>query len=770
MTEIGQKNVLVRVAVVLGFELFLVLGLFLFLEYQSRVIGLAAEERSRMVDNLVNNPSFEPPASMTDQCYGEPIPEGWCCQVWQGDATLLWDEDSNTAFSGTHSVLIIGHSEDVNAAWCTASSRYFPIEADKQYSFTGWIRAEYMLNNARAYLKLRFFDSDNETLHGYASNRIVDSTDGWVQVKGSGVPPAGAVKARLDAKLEGRGYVHFDNVIVSDGPIVPFLVLDGDARPDPVSPTGTLTYIVTLVNTGGSPANPIRLTSTLDSRTTLVYSDTSQVPDELPPEGGSLTVTLVVSVHVETDAHIDLSSTFEVSADIVESTVLTIETSIDPCIDFELSNCGPGWAVPGVSLDYVHTLTNVSNCPISFTTSSFLAPPGCGDVVAHPRNTGSVPSGEPISVTLTFTPDVDPPTNCYAILSAEAPNNVEDASVCHTLVISDWLGLDIVGSSDLVQAGEELTYTLNYTYVGGINADDLRITFTLNGPVVISTCILLSGTEIFDQTCVWSPIPERIGGTGQVTVVASIPAGSTGLFTSTAQIATREAGPVTRVITSEITPSDHEVYLPVIVKNCRFGLCDPDFEHDPFQPQCWDRGWSGNVTAMSPIVVESPLTICPISTGPSNPASGQFAVLLGDPSLGSGNERENIPVGHWWIEQTFPINSVSPPLILTFHYRVLQYGVKRLDAFKVRINNSPVFADGNDNHDFECHDMDWPLPPEAVKDTGWAKVTLPLSSYNTASEITIRFEVWNTDNPDTPNEDYEFYNIWAYVDKVEILR
>ncbi len=610
MVEERQKNVLVRIVVILGFDLLLVLGLCQLLEYQSTGVGLAVEERPgligslvadlssepiltrfnrgllRQASNLVINPSFEPPTSTTSTCRGEPVPDGWRCSEWPGgttDATMLWDDF--ISYSGTHSVFIIG-TKDVNAAWRTPSSHYFQIQEGKQYSFTGWIRAYYMLDGARAYLKLRFLDSDGEPIDDDRSNSVLESTlsapnGGWVQVKGSGVAPNGARWGRLDAKLEGRGYVHFDDVIVSDCPITPYLVLDVDANPASVSPTGTLTYVVTLVNTGGSPANSVCLTSTLDSRTTLVYSDTDQTstyaandqvhvwrfPDGLAPQGDSLIVTLVVSVHVESDADTPLSSLFEASVDDAKPiSHPPITTPVHRNVDCDLSSCGTGWAVPGVALDYILTLTNTSNCPISFTVSELLAPDRCGHTVAHPKNTGTISRGEMISLTLTFTPTVNLPGTCYPTLIVIAPNDIPKYSGCRAHVILKPLGLDVVGSPDPVGAGEELTYTLIYTYVGGISAEGLRITVTLDGQAEISTSMPLPDTKISSQTYVWSPIPEPIGGTGEITVVASIAAGSTGFVTCTAQIATGHAEPFTRVITTEIIPTQTEIYLPVILR------------------------------------------------------------------------------------------------------------------------------------------------------------------------------------------------------------
>jgi uncharacterized repeat protein (TIGR01451 family) len=736
MTKTRQKSVLVRVVVVLGFELLLVLGLLLFFEYQGRGIGLAVEGRPGMAGNLVSNPSFEPPTSTTQTCQGGPAPHGWRCCTWgQGNARLQWD--SYTAFSGTHSVRIFGLDDDVGAVWVTDPR--FPITAGKQYSFSGWIRADYLAHRARACVGLYLFDDSGEALEYHESSPVLHSTlseprDGWVQVKGSAMVPAEAVKARLDAKLKGEGYVRFDNVIVSECPIVPFLDLQVHAEPDPVSPTGILTYVVAVTNTGGAPASSVRLTSTLDSRTTLVYSDTGQLPDELPP-GGGLAMTLVVSVQVITDANRPLSATFAVSADDVEPAVLTVETLVDPRINFELSGCEPGWAVPGVGLEYVHTVTNTSNRPIFFTTCAITIPCNCGDAIAYPENTGPVPSGETVPVTLTFAPFDDQPSlprDCFPTLMVEAPNTARKMSTCDTFVIADRLGLDMDGGPDPVLAGEELTYTLHYTYVGGVNAQDLRITVTLDGPAGISDCIPPADTRS-KTMCLWLPIPERTGGTGKITVIASVATEATGSVTSTAQIAARDAGPITTVVTTGVAL--RKLYLPVVVRNYPI----PSMVNGGFED-----GWTGWVHGGE----------LSQSIGCTNARLENCSALLGNPNYKCEGD---VPTGSAWVEQAVLVpNTTSPDLYFWYNIFTQDHDSSlsgQYDSFDVRINGILVFRDANTSDSYGCN-----VP---TKDLGWKIREVDLTAYRGQS-ITIRFENWSRADG--------WYNTWTYVDDVRILR
>jgi hypothetical protein len=565
MSEIKREKIQLRVAVVLGFELCLVLVLFFLLQQQSSTVGLAAEEQSSLVHNLVTNPSFEPPTS-TVKCDGGPAPVGWGCTGWQGGrAALRWDSSGGSSGvpTDTHSVLIIGHDEGARAAWSTASSHLFPIDAGQQYSFAGWIRADYMYGSARAYLELEFLDGHDKALGRSMSDPIVDPAADWVHVRGSGVPPTGTVKGRLSAKLEGQGVVGFDNVIVSDSSLVPFLSLDVEGYPDPVSPTGTLTYVVTLSNTGGYTVRSIRLTGTYESRLELLYRD--PISDELEP-GKGLSALHVCAVNVLTDAHVPLSSTFEVSADDVETTRIVVTTLISPSISFELPPCSDGFGVPGVPLDYLLRLTNTSNLPISFSfPPPIVIPEDCGDATVYPKYTDSISPLETNPVTLTFTPTIAPPNHCIAMLLARAPNGAEKAVLCGTYVISDPLDLKVVDAPDPVGAGEELTYTLSYTYAGGIDTANLRITVSLGYSPNNIVFDPQPDIVVSDRTYAWWPPTKPTGGTGTIMVVAGVPATSTGFVTSTAKIGTPDQEPVIRLIRTSIR--EYEIYLPIILRS-----------------------------------------------------------------------------------------------------------------------------------------------------------------------------------------------------------
>ncbi len=576
-----KEDVLLRFCVVSGLELLLVLGLFLSFEYSTigREVNPVTEQHFASTDNLISNPSVEEPAS-SQPCQGAAAPYGWRCTVWQGQAEFEWDDD--IAFDGDHSVRIIGFDPPptpTQAYWRPTKLEDYPhdyieITGGAQYSFSTWITAAYLVNGGLAYLRLEFFDNITE-VGRFDSPAIYDRTDRWVQVRGSAVAPTDAVKARIYAKLWGEGDVNFDQVILSEQSIVPFLMLGGSATPNTVASTGTLTYLIALTNTGGAPASAVGLTATLDARTTLSHSHTSRpatytvdgqihtwsFADTLSPGGGSFSATLVASVYVTDDADIPLSAIFEAdAAGATPATPKIIQTLLDPNITFTLGPCDSGWATPGTTLSYVLALTNTSNRSIAFTMSALDVEPECGQAVASPEETEPVPTNGTIPVTLTFT--VKPGTgddSCVALITAEAPNSEEDTSRCKTYIVASPLSLSLDDNPNLAQAGEELIYTLDYVYAGGVNAQDVRITFTLDGPAIISTSIPLPDDSQSGTMYVWSLTPNRVGDTGEITVTTLILSNSTCLVTGTAQIATRQGEPVSAVVTTPIKCADMRV-------------------------------------------------------------------------------------------------------------------------------------------------------------------------------------------------------------------
>lgn len=574
MSEIKREKHRPRTRFLLAFELLLLLGLFFALAYQGTASGLPTEDEPRIANNLVVNPSFEPPASIK-KCDRGLAPEGWICAGWQGElATLLWDETGGSSGhpADTHSVLIFGHNGEADGVWSTAPQAVFPITAGQQYNFAGWIYADYMFGGAQAYLELEYFDSLDNVTGRSTSDLVVGSTGGWMQVKGSGMPPTGTVKGLLHARLEGQGFVRFDNVIVSDSTLVPFLAFDVDAYPDPVSSTGTLTYVINLTNTGGFSADSLRLTETLDSRTTLIHSD--PIPGELKP-GESISALRIVAVNVITNAQVPLSATFETDADGIEPKSLVQTTLISPNIAFELSPCEIGFGMRDVPLDYVHILTNTGNRPTSFDASLLLVyPPGCGMASVTPENTGPVPALANAPITLTLTPMVDPPDECLAVLRVRAPNNAEKLTSCETRVVSSLLGLEMTDNPNPVQAGQNLTYTVIYTYASSIDPGSLGITVTLGEPAVGTMFSPPPDITVSDRIYVWQPATGRSGGTGIVSVIAHIPPGSTGPITSAARMAARNTEPVNREVTTEIRR--FEVYLPVILRSWPDILLPPE--------------------------------------------------------------------------------------------------------------------------------------------------------------------------------------------------
>jgi hypothetical protein len=580
MIEAHRSKVLVRVVSLLGLEVLLMLGLFLSLDSQSSGFGPALEKQLMLAENIAPNAGFEDLARYACEMGAEPgpSPDKWHCEVVQGNPLLALEIITNVR-TGEHAVSIDATEDDIGF-W---RSDDIPINASAgmtfQVTFAGWIKAASLRPGAQAFLRLKFFRGTSY-LNYTDSNYIVEPTADWVRVEGSAEPPNGATTVRLLAQLNSphhiaHGFVFFDDVSVVTEPIGCDLALDVTSEANRVSMTDAFNYLVTAANTGGAPCTSVRLTGTLDSRITLNSwntdpetecnhdGQTSVCHRSRLSQGDRLSASLSVSVTATGLAQDALNSIFEVSAEEDDGDSLAIRT---PIVDFVISECGSSIAAPNIPLHYVHTLTNIGSDSTAFTLSAHTTPGGCGVAVAWPKHTESVAQSGTLPVTLTFTPSGQLSTDvCTPTLGVQAWGIVTKTSTCRTVVISPPLGLDLVANADRVPAGKQLTYTVDYIYAGGLNAEGLRITFTLEGPAWISS----SNPSPDDSpqsstTYTWSPPAKPSGGIGEITVVASVPSTATGIVTAIAQMATSYASPISESSTTEI--GSRQVYMPLVLR------------------------------------------------------------------------------------------------------------------------------------------------------------------------------------------------------------
>jgi hypothetical protein len=138
----------------------------------------------------------------------------------------------------------------------------------------------------------------------------------------------------------------------------------------------------------------------------------------------------------------------------------------------------------------------------------------------------------------------------------------------------------------------------------------------------------------------------------------------------------------------------------------------------------------------------------------TNPHSGNFSALLGDPAY----ECENgVPVGSAWVEQTFFVPHTDYPR-LSFWYNIFTqdknpYLSDEFDSFDVKINDVLFFRDAKRTGMYGCD-------PQVEEDLGWRIGEIDLSNYSD-QQVTIRFE--NRSHPDG------WFNTWTFVDDVRFM-
>lgn len=183
-------------------------------------------------------------------------------------------------------------------------------------------------------------------------------------------------------------------------------------------------------------------------------------------------------------------------------------------------------------------------------------------------------------------------------------------------------------------------------------------------------------------------------------------------------------------------PPVYPVYLPVVARD----YSPPDIINGGFE-----NGWTGWTHGG-----ELPQTVTS-----SNPHSGNFSALLGNP----GYKCENgVPVGSAWIQQTFLVPHTAAPR-LSFWYNIWTqdknpYLSNDFDSLDVKINDALVFRDAKITGTYGCN------LPLAQQDLGWRVWEIGLDNYR-GQRITIRFQ--NRSYPD------RWFNTWTYVDDVRFI-
>jgi hypothetical protein len=150
----------------------------------------------------------------------------------------------------------------------------------------------------------------------------------------------------------------------------------------------------------------------------------------------------------------------------------------------------------------------------------------------------------------------------------------------------------------------------------------------------------------------------------------------------------------------------------------------------------------------------------PRSVTQAQACGGQRSVLLGNPGWGDGSSG-NIPSGSGWIEQSVYVPN-TPSVQLWFCHRVLSYDVilgdtgLLWDSLEVTVNANVAVRAGRTTT----------TGHGTLYDGQWQQERVSLAAYR-GQTVRLRFAVWNREY-DGNGRDY--YNTWAYVDHVMIVR
>ncbi len=360
------------------------------------------------------------------------------------------------------------------------------------------------------------------------------------------------------------------------------------ASPDPVRSGAQLTYTIYVTNTGN-----VTLTATI----------TDALPNHVTPTGtctwtptiaapGGVWIQTVV-VTVESDYAGPLANVVQVTTDEGATGVYTNTLAPDLAVTKQAHTGGstpplypphrggghPVLVQPGEQLTYTIYVTNTGNFHLHTTITDTLP--------AHVTPTGTCTWTPTITApggiwtqTVVVTVEADyagPLTNVVQVTTDEGATGVYTHTLApdlHVIKQAHTGGSTPPlypphrggGHPVLVQAGEQLTYTIYVTNTGNFH---LHTTITDTLPAHVTPT----------GTCTWTPTITAPGGVWIQTVVVTVETDYAGPLTNVVQVTTDEGA--TGVYTETATAFEpHFIYLPLVLRNYQSlsGLQNPGFE------------------------------------------------------------------------------------------------------------------------------------------------------------------------------------------------
>jgi len=363
--------------------------------------------------------------------------------------------------------------------------------------------------------------------------------------------------------------------------------------PDPVVAGEILTYTLQITNHGPSDATGVTVVDTLPTGVTYRSAVTSQgtvsgsgatVTANLGGLAVSDSATVTIEVDVDPATRGTIVNTATVSGNEIETTtannVDTEPTVVNPRIDLAIDKAdSPDPAVAGGQLTYTLVVTN--NGPSDATGVTVIDTLPTGVTFASATTTQGTVSGSGNTVTanladmaagafatITVTVDIAPGTQGRILNTATVSGNETEITTSNNTdteptqidpVID--LAIDKSDSPDPVQAGGQLTYTLDVSNSGPSDATGVTVVDTLPAGVTYRTASTSQGTVSGAGNTVTANLGNMAnGGSATVTITVDVDSSTQGTILNTATVSGNE----TETTTANNTDTEPTVVNPVI--------------------------------------------------------------------------------------------------------------------------------------------------------------------------------------------------------------
>lgn len=316
----------------------------------------------------------------------------------------------------------------------------------------------------------------------------------------------------------------------------PDLAISKSAEPDPVNGGSTLTYTLTITNTGGADAAGVVVTDTLPVSVTFeaasdicdyeagFHAAVCTVGDLLLGQATAITV----AVTVDPAAANTITNTATVSADQVAPTSLEVETTVNhPGLSIGKRTATPVIRV-GEAVAFTITVTNTGDVPLSDVAVVDAVVPDCGQTIgslgidASTEYTCSV-SNVPADLTNTAVVSGTPPAG--GVVTATGRATVD--------VINPSLAVSKTPDLQLVRSGGTARFTITVTNTGDVPLENVSRFDPLVPECGGMISHLAAGAYVVNY-CSSSNVKADL--TNRITVTAASPRGPDVISSDTADV------------------------------------------------------------------------------------------------------------------------------------------------------------------------------------------------------------------------------------------